>query len=83
MPHLIDKETGLCEICNRLEIAAIKEGKKYKRKNYDIRKHAITNLTHKDDPEYRKITDRHYVPETIASKSSKNAIHFLKFSNLN
>ncbi|CAF0882411.1 unnamed protein product [Brachionus calyciflorus] len=61
MPHLIDKETGLCSVCKRLEIAAIKEGKKYKRQTYDVRKLAIDNLTSKDDPNYKAIIDRHYV----------------------
>lgn len=61
MPHLIDKETGLCSICQRLQIAAIREGKKYKRQAYDIRKLAIDNITNKNDPNYKAIVDRHYV----------------------
>ena len=61
MPHLIDKETGLCTICKRLEIAAIREGKKFKRHVYDVRKLAIDNLTSKEDPNYKTIVDRHYV----------------------
>jgi hypothetical protein len=61
MPHVIDKETGLCVVCKRLDIAAIKEAKKYKRQNYDIRKMAIDNMIDKKDPNYRIVTDRHYV----------------------
>ncbi|RNA44763.1 hypothetical protein BpHYR1_048026 [Brachionus plicatilis] len=61
MPHLIDRETGLCSVCQRLQIAAIKEGKKFKRQTYDVRKLAIDNLTSKSDPNYKAIIDRHYV----------------------
>lgn len=61
MPHIIDKETGLCSICQRLQIAAIKEGKKYKRQAYDVRKLAIESITNKNDPNYKFIVDRHYV----------------------
>ena len=52
---------GLCVVCNRLEIAAIKEGKKYKRQNYDVRKLAMEKTTNRNDPNYRAIMDRHYV----------------------
>jgi hypothetical protein len=61
MPHVIDKDTGLCIVCNRLEIAAIKEGKKFKRQQYDVRKLAIDRITDQSDPNYRTITNRHYV----------------------
>lgn len=61
MPHVIDRETGLCSVCKRREIAAIKEGRKYNRLNYDVRKTVIENITHKSDPNYRAITDRHYI----------------------
>lgn len=73
MPHLIDKETGLCVVCNRLEIAAIKEGKKYKRQVYDVRKLAIDKITNKDDPNYKTIIDRHYVKYKDTLDDSKNA----------
>jgi hypothetical protein len=62
----------LCVICNRLEIAAIKEGKKYRRQDYDVRKLALENITHKEDPEYRKYTDRHYVKYRNTLDESKN-----------
>lgn len=61
MPHLKDRETGLCLICHRNQIAAIKESQKFKRNNYEIRKFAIDNFLNKDDPNYRAIVDRHYV----------------------
>jgi hypothetical protein len=64
MPHLKDKETGLCLICHRNQIAAIKENQKFKRNDYEIRKFAINCLINKDDPKnpnYRAIVDRHYV----------------------
>ena len=48
-------------MCRRLDIAAIKEGKKYKRQNYDVRKLAVEKKTDRNDPNYRNITDRHYV----------------------
>ena len=61
MPHLIDKETGLCVVCQRLELAAIREGKKYKRQNYDLRKFTIEETFDPKDPHYRDILNRHYV----------------------
>lgn len=63
MPHLIDRETGLCQICKKGEIAAIKEGRKFKRQTYDIRKAAVESMTHKEDPNYHLITDRHYISD--------------------
>ena len=71
MPHVVDKETGLCIVCNRLEIAAIKEGKKYKRQQYDVRKLAIDRITDKQDPNYRAITNRHYVKYRDSLDESK------------
>lgn len=73
MPHLIDRETGLCSVCQRLQIAAIKEGKKYKRQTYDVRKLAIHNLTSKSDPNYKTIIDRHYVKYKDSFDEYKNA----------
>lgn len=61
MPHIIDRETGLCTICKKAEIAAIKEGRKFKRNSYDVRKAAVERMTNKTDPNYHSITDRHYV----------------------
>ena len=61
MPHVIDRETGLCSICKKSEIAAIKEGRKFKRHSYDVRKAAVQAMTTKYDPNYHSITDRHYV----------------------
>jgi hypothetical protein len=71
MPHVIDKDTGLCIVCNRLEIAAIKEGQKYKRQQYDVRKLAIDRITDKQDPNYRAITNRHYVKYRDSLDESK------------
>lgn len=61
MPHVLDPETGLCQICKKGEIAAIKEGRKFKRDHYDIRKAAVERVTDTKDPNYHAITDRHYV----------------------
>lgn len=61
MPHILDPETGLCQICKKGEIAAIKESRKFKRDSYDVRKAAVERLTQKTDPNYHTITDRHYV----------------------
>jgi hypothetical protein len=61
MPHLIDKETGLCVVCQRHDIAAIKEGQKFKRKEFDIRKLAIECMSDRNDPNYKEILDRYYI----------------------
>ena len=61
MPHLIDRETGLCIVCQRNELAAIKEGKKYKRQQYDLRKFTVEETFDPKDPNYREILNRHYV----------------------
>lgn len=64
MPHLIDKETGLCVVCQRQDYAAIQEGKKFGRKNYDVRQLALDVITNKDDPHYREILERHYIKQS-------------------
>ena len=61
MPHIYDKATGLCLVSDRAELAAIREGKKFKRNNYDLRKTAIDQMTDREDPNYRNIINRHYV----------------------
>ena len=61
MPHVIDPDTGLCVICKKGDIAAIKEGRKFKRDHYDIRKAEVERVTNVNDPNYHTITDRHYV----------------------
>jgi hypothetical protein len=61
MPHLIDKESGLCTICQRLNFAAYKEGKKYKRLYYDVRKFSLDEITDPSDPIYRRVCNHHYI----------------------
>jgi hypothetical protein len=82
MPHLIDKETGLCIVCKRNEISAIKEGKKYKRQNYDLRKVAIEKITNTQDPNYRAILDRHKVQyeDTLDESQKRKPLYNLSNS---
>ena len=61
MPHLIDKDTVLCLVCQRLELAALKERSKFKRIKYDVRQFYIDQITDKSDPNYRRIVNNHYV----------------------
>jgi hypothetical protein len=61
MPHLIDKDTGLCLVCQRLEIAALKERSKFKRIKYDVRQFYIDQITNKSDPNRRRIVNNQYV----------------------
>ena len=70
MPHIIDKETGLCTICQRNEVAAIREGRKYRRQNYDVRKLTLDVITDKNERNYRKIVERHYLNNDIAPKTT-------------
>lgn len=75
MPHVIDPETGLCVICRKGDIAAIKEGRKFKRDHYDIRKAEVERVTNTNDPNYHTITDRHYVTydDQTSPRRSQNA----------
>ena len=73
MPHIYDKATGLCLVCDRAEIAAIREGKKFKRNNYDLRKTVINQLTDREDPNYRNIINRHYVRDNDNNHANNNS----------
>ena len=68
MPHLIDKESGLCTICQRLDFAAYREGKKYKRLYYDVRKYSLNEITDPSDPLYRRICNHHYIKRNDLKK---------------
>ena len=62
MPHLIDKETGLCQVCQRLKLAGVRDMKVHKRLNYEARKKAVEKIaTTIKDPRYKRIVNNNYV----------------------
>ena len=70
MPHLIDKETGLCIICQRLKLAAIKEANKYKKLDYEARKKTVEKLQKfVKDPAYKRVINNNYF-ETYQHKNN-------------
>lgn len=66
MPHhLIDDITGLCTVCQRLKIAAIKESSKYNRPKYNSRKESFTIISNKlkkhcNDPSLIRVVSNNY-----------------------
>ena len=63
--HLIDDETGLCTVCQRLKIAAIKESSKYNRPKYNSRKESFTIISNKlrkhcNDPSLIRVVSNNY-----------------------
>ena len=65
MPHLIDEETGLCTVCQRLQIAAIKESSKFNRPKYNSRKESFRIISNKlkkycNDPSLIRVVSNNY-----------------------
>ena len=66
MPHLIDEETGLCMVCQRLKLAAVKESQRFNRPNYNARKESVKKISDKlkkycNDPSLIRVVSNNYV----------------------
>lgn len=62
MPHLIDHETGLCEVCQRLKLANVRDMKVHKRLGFEARKKAVEKIkTTLKDPRHQRIVNNNYV----------------------
>jgi len=62
MPHLIDHETGLCEVCQRLKLANVRDMKVHKRLGFEARRKAVEKIkTTLRDPRHQRIVNNNYV----------------------
>ena len=73
MPHLIDHETGLCQVCQRLKLANVRDMKMHKRLGYEARKKAVAKIqTTLKDPRYQRIVNNNYVHYDTAKNNYYN-----------
>ena len=82
MPHLIDEKTGLCTVCQRLHIAAIKESQRFNRPQYNSRKESFKKISdklkkHCNDPSLIRVVSNNYAE--YANKDN----NFCDFGNQN
>ena len=56
MPHLIDKNTGICVICNRKDFTELGDDK-----SFDLRELAIDCINDTDDSKYRALLEHYYL----------------------